>query len=80
LLFSNGCLYVSVETQRELQLIERNVDDETNESEDEEVSPDIGHDICLETYTGSVTLTQNTQLADFICQFFIFLLYAMSIK
>lgn len=80
MLFSNGCLYISVETQRELQLIERNVKDETSDSEDEEASPDIGHDICLETYTGSVTLTQNTQLADYICRFFIFLLYTMSIK
>jgi hypothetical protein len=53
-------LYVSVETHRELELIETNIKDETSGSEDEEASPDIGHDICLETYTGSVTVTQNT--------------------
>jgi hypothetical protein len=67
---SNGYLCVSVETQRELQLIERNVKDETSGSEDEEASPGIGHDICLETYTGSVTVTQNTQVADHICPVF----------
>jgi len=48
---------VSVETQKELQLIERNVRDETSTSEDEDASPDIGHDICLETYSGLLTLT-----------------------
>jgi hypothetical protein len=54
-------LCVSVETQRELKLIERNVKDEmSSSSEDEEASPDIGHDICLETYTGSITVSQNT--------------------
>lgn len=73
-------VFVSVETQRELQLIDRNAKDETSGSEDEEASPDIGHDICLETYTGSVTVTQNTQLADHICPFFVFFLYTMTIK
>ena len=48
---------VSVETQKELQLIERNVRDETSTSEDEDASPDIGHDICLEAYSGLLTLT-----------------------
>ena len=51
---------VSVETQKELQLIERNVRDETSTSEDEDVSLDIGHDICLETYSGLLTLTYNS--------------------
>jgi hypothetical protein len=50
--FLKGYLCVSVETQRELQLIERNTEEDTSGSEDEEASPDIGHDICLETYTG----------------------------
>ncbi|PNF14176.1 Tonsoku-like protein [Cryptotermes secundus] len=44
---------LALETQRELQLIDRNAKDETSGSEDEEASPDIGHDICLETYTDS---------------------------
>jgi len=48
---------VSVETQKELQLLERNVTDETSTSEDEDASPDIGYDICLETYSGLLTLT-----------------------
>lgn len=50
---------VLVETQKELQLIERNVRDETSTSEDEDASPDIGHDICLETYSGLLTFTYN---------------------
>ena len=50
-------LCVSVETQKELQLIQRNVRDETSTSEDEDASPDIGHDICLETYSGLLALT-----------------------
>jgi hypothetical protein len=50
-----SCMSVSVETQKELQLIERNVKDETSTSEDEDASPDIGHDICLETYSGLLT-------------------------
>lgn len=48
---------VSVETQKELQLLERNVTDETSTSEDDDASPDIGYDICLETYSGLLTLT-----------------------
>lgn len=63
---TNGCLYVSVETQKELQLLERDIKDDTSGSEGEEASPDIGHDICLDTYTGSVTVTQSMQLED-IC-------------
>jgi hypothetical protein len=43
-----------------LQLIERNVRDETSTSEDEDASPDIGHDICLETYSGLLTVTYNS--------------------
>jgi hypothetical protein len=35
--------------------MERNIEEDTSGSEDEEASPDIGHDICLETYTGSNT-------------------------
>jgi hypothetical protein len=70
---SNGYLCVSVETQKELQLIGRNIKDETSGSEDEEASPDIGHDICLETYTGSVTVTTlnwQTTSAHFLYSFF----------
>lgn len=63
-----------------MQLIDRNAKDETSGSEDEEASPDIGHDICLETYTGSVTVTQNIQLEDHICPFLLFFLYTVTIK
>lgn len=49
--------------------MEKNVKDEmSSSSEDEEASPDIGHDICLETYSGSFIVYQNMPSAH-LCAF-----------